>query len=159
MSPAACKAVAKAWRFDSSHADQIKIITKERKMMDQHQPIQPLAKDSRGVMRFKENAIVQYLLDNGGIDMNHLATIPFSKEDRQQFAQLIGYSLSGYGELSYVDDDAYGAAETMASTGMSEEQSRIAYLESELKALREALREPMARLFGRHPDDLMELEE
>ena len=31
-----------------------------------------------------------------------------------QLAQLIGYSLSGYSELSYVDDDSYGAAEKMA---------------------------------------------
>jgi len=29
----------------------------------------------------------------------------FSQEDREQFAQLIGYSLSGFGELSYVSDE------------------------------------------------------
>ena len=35
----------------------------------------------------------------------------FTKEDRQQFAQLIGYSLSGYGELNYVTDRAWEKAQ------------------------------------------------
>ena len=73
-------------------------------------PIQPLYTDEKGTTRFKANAIVRYLLDFGGIDMNKLAVLPFSDEDRQQFAQLIGYSISGYADLSYVSDDAYGIA-------------------------------------------------
>lgn len=117
-------------------------------------PIQPLEKDERGTLRFKENKIVRYLLDNGGLDLNHLARIQFPKEDREQFAQLIGYSLSGYGELSYVGDDTYGAAERMAQEGLSSDQARIAHLQEELDFLRSALVNPMARLFGIHPDDL-----
>lgn len=73
-------------------------------------PVQPLGEDEAGTLRFKKNAIVAYLLDSGGTDMNKLAMMPFSKEDRQQFAQLIGYSLCGYGELPYVTDEAYKAA-------------------------------------------------
>jgi hypothetical protein len=73
-------------------------------------PLQPLVKDEYGVVRFKPNKIVRYLLDNGGIDLNWLATIDFSREDREQFAQLIGYSLSGFSELSYVRDKTYIAA-------------------------------------------------
>jgi glutathione S-transferase len=119
-----------------------------------HHPIQPLIKDDHGTLRFKKNAIVEYLLDQSGIDLNALAGVAFSDEDRQQFAQLIGYSLSGYGELYYVSDDAYGAAETIAEQGLSEDKARIEYLEGELLALRTALREPMSRLFGIHPDDL-----
>jgi hypothetical protein len=79
------------------------------------QPLQPLITDSHGVLRFKANAIVNHLLDSarqaGVADMNKLAILPFSQEDREQFAQLIGYSLSGFGELSYVSDDTYAAAE------------------------------------------------
>ena len=118
-------------------------------------PIQPLAEDSKGTLRFKENAIVRHLLDSHpSCGMNTIARMDFSKDDRQQFAQLIGYSLSGYSELqSYVDDDAYNAAAKMAG-GMTEEQARIAALQEELDAVRVALREPMARLFGVHPDDL-----
>lgn len=76
------------------------------------QPMQPLEYDERGVLRFRENAIVRYLLDNGGIDMNHLAGMSgrFSRADQMQFAQLIGYSLSGYADLSYVTDASYAKA-------------------------------------------------
>ena len=77
------------------------------------QPIQPLALDEHGVLRFKGNALVRYILDNGGIDMNDLAVIDFPQEDQEQFAQLIGYSLCGFGELSYVSDETYYAAEKM----------------------------------------------
>ncbi len=38
----------------------------------------------------------------------------FSDEDREQFAQLIGYSLNGFGELSYVSEETYEAAERSA---------------------------------------------
>lgn len=74
-------------------------------------PIQPLDLDEHGTLRFKANAIVRHLLDNGGIDLNAIAMMEFSQEDREQFAQLIGYSLSGFGELSYVSDETYSAAD------------------------------------------------
>lgn len=73
-------------------------------------PMQPVGLDGRGVARFKPNAIVQYLLDSGPFDMNQLARLPFSAEDRMQFAQLIGYSVCGYGELHYVTDASYDVA-------------------------------------------------
>ena len=117
-------------------------------------PIQPLGADDQGVIRFKANAIVRHLLDHGDIDLNKLATLGFSAEDWEQFAQLIGYSLSGFGDLSYVRPETFAVAAKMAATGMSEADARIAYLEAELLALRQALREPMARLYGKHPDDL-----
>jgi len=123
------------------------------------QPIQPIIMDEFGTFRFQANAIVRYLLDNGGIDMNDLARLEFSNEDRQQFAQLIGYSLGSYGKLThYVDDAAYETAERMLDTGEDERDARIAVLEAQLKAIREGLRGPVAKLYGRHPDDLMEVE-
>lgn len=73
-------------------------------------PMQPIEPNPHGTVRFKRNRIVEYLLDNGGIDMNKLATLPFSQDDRVQFAQLIGYSLSGFHELGYVPDSAAIAA-------------------------------------------------
>lgn len=119
-------------------------------------PIQPLTKDPHGMLRFKSNAIVEHLLEvakKHGCGLNEIACMDFTPDDRQQLAQLIGYSLSGYSELSYVDDDAYGAATEMAN-GKKEDKARIKHLERELKAVRAALRKPMARLFGCHPDDL-----
>ena len=78
-------------------------------------PIQPVVKDDRGVERFKENAIVRYLFDSGACNMNVLARLPFDREDREQFAQLIGYSLSGAGDLSYMSDETLSAAEIMST--------------------------------------------
>ncbi|MNR31726.1 hypothetical protein D3C85_1492550 [compost metagenome] len=105
-------------------------------------------------MRFKENAIVRHLLDNGGIDLNQLARLDFSREDREQFAQLIGYSLSGFGELGYVRDTTYAAAQQMyEDPELDGKDARIADLESKLSALQELLRAPMAMLYGMHPDD------
>jgi hypothetical protein len=63
--------------------------------------------------RFKANAIVVHLLDvagRNGCDMNTLACMEFSDDDRVQLAQLIGYSLGGFGSLSYVSDEAYARA-------------------------------------------------
>ena len=77
--------------------------------MSKH-PIQPMVIDSNGVVRFKENEIVRYLLDAHDTDMNKLAIMSFSREDREQFAQLIGYSFSGFSELSYVRDITYDKA-------------------------------------------------
>ena len=68
--------------------------------------MQPIYRDVEGTHRFKRNAIVRYLLDMNGqgakIDMNTLSMVEFSQEDREQFAQLIGYSVGGFEELSYV---------------------------------------------------------
>lgn len=88
-------------------------------MTKKRPPLQPLYKDAHGVIRFQANAIVRYLLDEGGIDMNMLAALPFSQADREQFAQLIGYSLSGFSELSYVRDETYErAAEKARKAGL-----------------------------------------
>ncbi len=67
-------------------------------------PMQPLWQDDNGTIRFKGNMVVMYLLgavEEDAIDMNNLATMGFSDEDMAQFAQLIGYTVSGYGDLSY----------------------------------------------------------
>ena len=105
------------------------------------------------VQRFKENKIVSYLLDNGGFDMNKIALLDFDREDRSQFAQLIGYSLSGWGELGYVSDDDYQAACAMTG-GLTEEQARIESLEYTLGEIRKHLREATVAAFNIHPDDL-----
>jgi len=73
-------------------------------------PIQPIGLDNNDVLRFKENKIVSFLLDNGGYDLNKLAVMDFTDDDRAQFAQLIGYSVSGFGELDYVSDEVYERA-------------------------------------------------
>ena len=77
-------------------------------------PTQPIYKAKDGVIRFKINKIVRLLLDVGPIDMNKLACMDFSNDDRMQFAQLIGYSVSGFGELSYCDEETINEADRIA---------------------------------------------
>ena len=75
-------------------------------MTSTEHPMQPIVTDPHGVRRFKKNAIVRALLDEGPLDMNKISMRDFSDEDRRQFAQLIGYSVSGYEELNYSIDFA-----------------------------------------------------
>ncbi len=79
-------------------------------------PMQPLVM-AGNVLRFKENRIVSALLDvagEHGLDLNAIACMDFEPWERQQLSQLIGYSVSGYGELSYVDDEALAKADKAA---------------------------------------------
>ncbi|ELT7764224.1 hypothetical protein ACVGX7_08915 [Enterobacter hormaechei] len=80
-------------------------------------PMQPLAIDAHGTLRFKENPIVRKLLDYAtehGYGLNEIALDEFEAEDQMQLAKLIGYSLSGYGSLSYVTDESYDRAAAAA---------------------------------------------
>ena len=72
-------------------------------------PIQPIKNK-----RFVPNKIVDHLLETSSLNMNDIAAMEFSKEDRMQFAMLIGYSLGGFSDLSYVDDETYYAAEKLS---------------------------------------------
>lgn len=109
-------------------------------------PLQPI-RDGR----FVPNKIVQHLLDVAPINLNDLARMGFSNNDWTQFAQLIGYSLSGFGGLSYVDDEAYDAAQKMAE-GMTEEEARNEALRIRLDAAKKGVRDAAVALFTIHPD-------
>lgn len=81
-------------------------------MSELRHPIQPLV-TVNGVVRFKKNTIVRDLLDHAskhGFDLNVIALKGYSDDDQQHLAQLIGYSLSGYGGLPYASDEVYNAA-------------------------------------------------
>ena len=130
-------------------------------MMKTKHPIQPLEKDDNGVVRFKENAIVRFLLDAGPFDLNQIATMKsICIDDRVQFAQLIGYSHSGAADLSYFDDETWEAAGFMFDSGLSEEKARIQYLEERIEELKESLKVPVrmcAEMFGIHESDIWDL--
>lgn len=69
-------------------------------------PLQPIIVDDTRA-KFKDNEIVRDLLDfasERGMDLNTIAMGDYSQDDQEQFAQLIGYSLTGFHELSYVSD-------------------------------------------------------
>ena len=78
---------------------------------------QPIGLDLSGVVRFKPNPIVLHLLKEAekvGCDLNRIAQLGFDAASRRQFAQLIGYSVSGYGELNYVPLLEAQALDTMS---------------------------------------------
>lgn len=81
-------------------------------------PMQPIAPDQHGRLRFKENRLVSYLACER---LNELAAVEACDEDRQQLAQLIGYSLDGWGTLSYVSDEAYAKAKALSATPQASE--------------------------------------
>lgn len=82
--------------------------------MTKKHPMQPIVWKDK-VARFKENKIVVYLLDHGSISLNDLAILDFNDDDRQQFAQLIGYSVSGFGDLSYASPKIVETADKIAA--------------------------------------------
>jgi hypothetical protein len=98
------------------------------------QPMQPVYRSKSGVIRFRKNAIVDALVDrdtergrvypdfparsDGGL--NWIAMQRFSQADQEQLAQLIGYSISGYHELSYVSDESAERASLRAKAILPE---------------------------------------
>lgn len=98
--------------------------TKDTRPASTH-PMQPLVEDEHGVIRFKKNAIVSDMLDrdaaNGG--QNKIAyeviTGKHTHEDYSQLMQLIGYSVSGYGDLSIVPKADRDNADIMAAAFMA----------------------------------------
>lgn len=121
-------------------------------MAEKPHPIQPLVTDEHGVIRFKANAIVRHLLDAGGINMNDLAVMPFSREDREQFAQLIGYSHSGAHDLGYMSGEVLAAAERASADGVSELEARNAHLRETIDSVKAKLRDGIGELYGVGPD-------
>ena len=87
---------------------------KESCMENLKNPIQPLCFDKHGTLRFRENKIVRFMLDAGGrgekFNLNTLACMDFTDDDREQLAQLIGYSFDGWSDLSYVSDETWKRA-------------------------------------------------
>lgn len=123
--------------------------------MSKPHPIQPVETDAGGTLRFKANAIVRWLLDAGPFNMNQIAVSNFSREDREQFAQLIGYSVSGAGDLDYMSSEVIDAAYGMAA-GVNELEARNDVLRSNLAAIKDGIRDAVARLYNIAPEDLME---
>lgn len=65
-------------------------------------PMQPIVWATDGCIRFKQNKIIDYLFTSGKMNLNAIACMDFPNEDRVQLAQLLGYSVSGFGDLSYI---------------------------------------------------------
>jgi hypothetical protein len=82
-------------------------------------PVQSVVVDPHGTYRFKQNPVVRKFMEMAQqgrkYDMNDAAMDYgngyFARNDMVQFAQLIGYSVAGWSDLSYVSDKDYEAAQ------------------------------------------------
>lgn len=82
--------------------------------------MQPIVLDEDGVARFQENRIVRDLLKSGAINLNDIAIRAahgeYTDAEQMQLAQLIGYSVSGFGDLSYADKGVVRRADRKAES-------------------------------------------
>ena len=92
------------------------------KNSEQKHPRQPIGWDDHGVIRFKKNAIVDWMLEMGRrgmkFDLNDIVMLCHNKQfdfsDLVQLDQLVGYSVSGFGDLSYVPEEEVAACDEIA---------------------------------------------
>ena len=87
-------------------------------------PMQPVVIAQDGRTRFQVNEVVRALLDEAsarGFTLNELtvACHDAPRSDWEQFAQLIGYSIGGFSELSYVRNETYDRAAKRAEAAES----------------------------------------
>jgi hypothetical protein len=111
-------------------------------------PMQPVVLAKDGIVRFKRNAIVEYLvdwcagynnhpgypkIDGPAPDLNEIARLDFSRDDRAQLNQLIGYSVSGCPGLTNAQ---YDAADKQAQRILRDQKRRQAARKAARKAKR-----------------------
>jgi hypothetical protein len=87
--------------------------------------MQPLLRDEHGRLRFKSNAVVNALLDHGqstNCGLNELRMRDFPQEDWEQFYQLIGFSVSGYGDVSVISRKTVNRADKRAAAFKAREK-------------------------------------
>ncbi|MBZ9574589.1 hypothetical protein [Modicisalibacter sp. MOD 31.J] len=91
-------------------------------------PMQPIGLDPHGRPRFEPNPIVDYLACTVS-DLNHLAVWcaenAVDPKYQEQLAQLIGYSVDGYGTLSYVSDESHERAAAQAERLVASREETI----------------------------------
>jgi hypothetical protein len=93
-----------------------------KEAMKKNFPMQPIVLADDNVVRFKGNRIVRAFLaaaqEGKKLDLNDIAIKAahgeFTDAEQMQFAQLIGYSVSGFGDLSYVDRKVLRRADLIA---------------------------------------------
>jgi hypothetical protein len=101
--------------------------------------MQPVVTDDQGVVRFQGNAIIQHMFEKGQFVLDDLGAPGFSVEDHEQLLQLLGFSVSGYGDMA-VRKRSILKADAMAATGETEESLYMGHLKSAHRSLIAAFR-------------------
>lgn len=105
---------AEHYAEDLDESELCRVCRDREAKLDPH-PSQQIRWDGKGVIRFRDNRIVRRLLDtHPTLDLHELTGMDFSQEDWMQFAQLIGYSVSGFGDLNYAAVRVVGPADEIA---------------------------------------------
>ncbi len=70
-------------------------------------PMQPLEFDKEGIIRFKQNAIVKFLIDQYSTQVLNYIYVSgdFPWEDYKQFVQLSGHRVSSCKDMKYATDE------------------------------------------------------
>jgi len=122
-------------------------------MRNKH-PIQPLELVD-GILRFKANKLVRILFEtHPTMDLNRIACMDFSDEDREQLSQLMGGSFSYCGDLPYFSTATLHIAKAQYDRGADPRDARIEQLEAELAAIKKLLAPAVSVIYDIHPDDL-----
>jgi hypothetical protein len=97
-----------------------RIIGLYEKVLNRPQPMQPIeilrvagSNDYRA--RFRPNAIVKRLFEAGHFELNVVQYMDVPVADREQFWQLLGYSIDDFGALSWVRQETKDAADLEAA--------------------------------------------
>jgi hypothetical protein len=95
-------------------------------------PRQPIGLDTEHVARFKTNKLIRWMLKQGEegkkFDLNTIGRVAasgreFSWDDCVQVWQQLGYSVSGFGELSFVPKDEVDACDRIAEELLAKEKA------------------------------------
>lgn len=113
----------KALAEDAAEDKWRQMIAEENENGGLEQGEQPLVLDDDGVIRFRENRIIRLLLDGGPFDLEQIALMGFTDQERQQLAQLIGYSVSGYGDLRYASGEPVERADRAVDIFIAEQEA------------------------------------
>lgn len=111
-------------------------------MKEKKNPNQPIIWTDDECIRFKKNKIVDYILDvasAGGYTLNNICgdfdVHGKDQDDYKQLMQLIGYSVSGYGDLSTIPKAEVRRADSVAYK-MSEEKHKHPLLKKAEEAVK-----------------------
>ena len=77
-------------------------------------PMQPIHRDSAGVVRFVENRIVRHVLAESHLTLDDLFSLGYDPEDYEQVIQLVGFSVSGFGDMPHVNPNSVAIADKIA---------------------------------------------
>lgn len=132
------------------------LVSNDRLLSDLHHPFQPLGRDAEGLLRFKKNTMVEFMFSKGciSLSMDEFGKLLFPLEDREQFVQLLGCSLTNFSNLPYVRAETYSAVVQKTAISCSDAEAKVSVLQHTLDCIRDGLRIAVPHAFKIDSEDL-----